>query len=81
MRLSARLCKRLRGIARARSVGLPARRLLVVNRDKLIGFQTNAAGVRMPVVVQVSQVVNDPQSTRGLYRAFKKAARAAGRLA
>lgn len=80
MRLSARLCKRLRGVARARSVGLPARRLLVVNRDKLIGFQTNAAGVRMPVVVQVSQAVNDPQSTRGLYRAFKKAARAAGRL-
>jgi len=81
MRLSARLCKRLRGVARARSVGLPERRLLAVNtHNKLIGFQTNTAGVRMPVVVQVSQAVNDPQSTRGLYRAFKKAARAAGTL-
>lgn len=81
MRLSARLCKRLRGVARARSVGLPERRLLAVKpHNKLIGFQTNAAGVRMPVVVRVSQAVNDPQSTRGLYRAFKKAARAAGTL-
>jgi len=81
MRLSARLCKRLRGVARARSVGLPERRLLAVKpRNKLIGFPPNAVGVLMPVVVRVSQAVNDPQSTRGLYRAFKKAARAAGML-
>lgn len=70
MRLSARLCKKLRGLARARSVGLPERRLIGVR------IQAGPPGRRYTTV----QAVNDPKSTRGLYRAFKKAARAAGRL-
>jgi hypothetical protein len=67
MKLSSRVCKQLRGLAQARSVGLPERQLL---------------GVRRVITINGSQydqwqAVNASKSTRGIYRALKREARRA----
>ena len=67
MKLSARICKKLRGLARARSVGMPERRLLGIKRIVRIGERS----------YEQWQAVNDPKSTRGIYRTLKKAVRGA----
>jgi ribosomal protein L21E len=67
--MNSRTCKRLRGLARARSVGMPERRLLgrtvTVNKGTQRAYQTLIA-------------VNDPKSTRGIYLAFKRELRLLG---
>lgn len=62
-------CKSLRGMARARSVGMPERRLLGkpvnVNMGNGRSYQRLIA-------------VNDPNSTRGIYRRLKREHRQSG---
>ena len=67
MKLSARLCKKLRGLARARSVGMPERRILGLKRSITINKRQ----------YERWQAMNDPKSTRGIYRTLKKAVRGA----
>lgn len=60
--MNSRVCKRLRGLARARSVGLPAREISA----QTITFKGK----------KVARMVNTPATTRGIYRALKKQERA-----
>lgn len=62
-------CKRLRGLARARSVGMPERRLL----GKPVAVKTRTGRPFHKLIA-----VNDPNSTRGIYRALKREYRMSG---
>ena len=61
--MNAKLCKILRGKARAKAVGKPTRRLKFVAGS----FKRPSAGY----------LINDPDTFRGIYRALKRAALAA----
>lgn len=60
--MNAKLCKRLRREARTLSVGMPALAYSIVRRR-------NKKGEIVP-----TNVIVHPNSTRGIYRALKKAA-------
>lgn len=64
--MNARLCKQLRGLARARSVGEPSRKLVM--RPQVA---YHADGRRR----FAECAVNHPRSFRGKYRALKREAR------
>lgn len=66
--MNQKLCKELRRIARSRTVGKPERNLIWVERrhaDKRV----------------THHLVNDPASTRGVYRSLKREARLLRRAA
>ena len=64
--MRAKICKRLRQIARQNSNGMPERRLLAKTHRK--SYYVN--GENKPYTVQ--HAVNDPKTTRGVYRMLKK---------
>ena len=61
--MNARTAKQLRAAARARTTGQPLRRLLATKVTVLRGGKKHVAVI----------ATNDPNTTRGLYRAMKKA--------
>ena len=63
--MRAKKAKRLRKEARIQSAGMPERQLLVRKHIKVL--KANESIIRL-------QAYNDPNSTRGIYRALKKAA-------
>ena len=65
--MNAKLCKRLRREARAQTVGKRFRRLMMVGQVayRPTGERRFAEGA-----------INDPETTRGVYRILKKAHRA-----
>ena len=67
--MNAKLCKKLRAIARAKTEGMPARRL-VEYKQRLSMENAQARGGSF-----VIGAANDPQSTRGVYRALKATVR------
>lgn len=73
--MNAKLCKHLRRMARQMSFdpktskSLPARRLMVLpSHEKRFKFQRENG---MPATQGIS-AINDPNSTRGIYRWLKK---------
>lgn len=60
--MNAKTCKQLRALARTRSVGKPERRLLAMK------VQAGSGQRRYIAIV----AVNDPDSTRGIYRHLKR---------
>ena len=65
--MNAKLCKKLRNAARRLTVGKPASRLLVRK------VQTGPLKARYEAII----AVNDPGSTRGVYRNLKASVRRA----
>lgn len=60
--------KNLRRIARERTEGKPDRRLMVKQRAVTVGYDPDGK----PQQVGKVQVVNHPDTTRGVYLALKK---------
>lgn len=70
--MNARLCKQLRGLARARSVGMPEReysKKFFTRTYETLGLDGRLKEVKYQVYT--ARVV--ASSTRGVYRALKKA--------
>lgn len=75
--MNAQLCKQLRGLARARSVGMPERAYFpqfFTRREQGIG----SGGLVKTVEYRVYTTRLTPQCTRGVYRVLKKAYRRLG---
>ncbi len=72
--MNAKTCKRLRRAAENASVGMPARRLIAIGQrvNQAKHAQPQKSGVK-PREYRAECAMNDPQSTRGFYRAMKKA--------
>jgi len=68
--MNAKRCKALRRAARAESVGMPARRLVwgsvILNPRKAKAHKGSK--------LKEGRLVNDPRTTRGIYRAMKRMA-------
>jgi len=67
--MNAKKCKAARRLARQLSAGMPERQLLGHNRKV-----KRRRGPRT-IEYQATQALNDPKSTRGVYRAIKHALR------
>jgi hypothetical protein len=67
--MNAKNCKAARRLARQLSSGMPERQLLGHNRKV-----KRKRGPRV-IEYQATQAINDPKSTRGVYRAIKNALR------
>jgi len=68
--MNAKRCKALRRAARSQSVGMPARRL-VWHTAQLNPVKAKRA---RSAAVSEGYAVNDPKTTRGIYRAMKRMA-------
>ncbi len=69
--MNARHCKRMRRLAEKMTVGKPARGHTAFRHTPRV--RRNADG--MPVTYRPVTQLNSPETTRGVYRALKRAAR------
>jgi hypothetical protein len=67
--MNSKICKAGRRLARQLSAGMPDRELLGMTR------KVKRARKGKPVEYDAQQAVNNPRSTRGIYRAIKRALR------